>query len=228
MENNRFFRSVNRFNAVSIMLVFIGVVVLGIYLLLGVTRGNPAQSVAVDTNTAENIATTMKVGELREVNGHNVHWSRLVTEAESNLNVSKYFANQTRNVVFWVGVDMTPSWVFDTNEYLVSSFRPVEIKPAFETKNHTAAFIVESIQADTNNDGILSADDDHTLAFVRPDGSSYTQVYQGPQRLIDTSVVAAENTVIVMQSHADSTVVRKYDLADFSLKAEQSTQPPQR
>ena len=152
---------------------------------------------------------------------------------------SGYEQPQTRNLIFLDASFAQPHWLYPNNEQVIVSHDPMRAcvgkDPAAsaaeaEAESAAAVAIADSPcnegsrgptqavyltlrRSDSNGDGELDDKDVATFAFVRPDGSGYTELAGAGIRVLDRRIRGGAIGVLVQTGSRVS--YRRYAIADF-------------
>ncbi|TMO67467.1 hypothetical protein CWC20_21555, partial [Pseudoalteromonas aurantia] len=95
-------------------------------------------------------------------------------------------------------------WLFKTTDQLIiefgalSRYKEFDIRPYKEQKvDAPKAVSYEVIKNDTNNDKLLDGKDKRTFALSKIDGSNYSEVISGYNRIVESNLNAEGNLFVV-------------------------------
>lgn len=222
MDENRFFRAVNRINSLLI-LIGAGCAVVLLLFLASIERGFVGgNTVEVENDSAENGVEKLelRLGNLVQMTGHNIQSINLYSESTSRGYKSGYPGSNIRNVVFLIGDELESKWLYDQHGYLITCFCKLKENDDYAVDEPVLSLYVSVAKKDTNRDGVISADDDITLALLDVDGSNYTEVASGITKVFDSTVSEDGKVVSFLLHIGDSIVVHKYSLSNFDLLSE--------
>jgi len=175
-----------------------------------------------DGNSTE-LSLELRLGDLEHLKGHDIKIIKLHTDAPSRgFKSDYYFGSSIRNVVFLTGPQLNARWLYETHNYLISCFCNLSQSNEFNSDNPVLAIYVTVSKADTNGDGVISKDDEITLALSSVDGSEYREVESGITKVFDSTVSAQGDTVSFLLQIGRSIVVQNYSLTTFERISERT------
>lgn len=118
----------------------------------------------------------------------------------------KYTPTRSKNILFINDQTNQAEWLFNTTDQLIIDFSTLSFEEEFAlTTNYSdkkadpkpRGISYQVIKNDTNNDKILDDKDKRTFALSQIDGSNYTEVISGYNRIVESSVNAEGNLFVV-------------------------------
>jgi len=218
MIENAFFRYVNRFNSVALMIVLLGALFGLAYLAMRSSNWEDRRAVKVENSSDKEGSIKLLLGNIEEVDGSEASYVVLREKdgGSSFGSGSEYGAN--RNVLFFPNREMKPVWLFENNQQLIERISVLKVG-GYNSKHPVAAFLYEVINQDTNNNSKLDSDDKLMVGFSRPDGSGYVGKSEPIDSLIDHFVSADGSEVALMYQVDGKVYVDRISLEDFSSKS---------
>lgn len=217
MEHNSFFKWVIRLNSILfLILILMGIGLIG-FLYLESNDWNSRRAVEIK-DESENIIK-MRLGNITRICGHDIQYVELSSASTSKGFSSGGYANQTRNVVYFVGTELSPHWLYDTNDYLIENIAQLKAKGYECEDKATIAVIYEVIKDDSNKDGKLSKDDLVTVSLTMPDGYQYTELGSFDS-VIDYETDIEGKYLTLLSQMGNEILVQKYLLTDFKKVSE--------
>ena len=196
MKKTRFFRYLWRINGVLIF--FAALLMVGVLGYIAITfldfGGHEAEQVVhVEPGAATKVeAPTLQ--SFYSVSGSTIMRAALTFGSRySSSSFSKGGSYSTRNYLFFDSETLKAHWLFpDSRQLILECDELREIVQEDESKRPTSraiAFFYHTIDSDTNGDKQLTRDDKINIAYSRPDGSSYTTVIKGIDRIIGSDTI---------------------------------------
>ncbi len=201
MENSKFFRVVWKFNGIVIALsgvLAVALLCIGLYeVVKDITRKRPTGDV-VNIEQNQEVDINWYLGNINRITGHNIGVIPLTSDQKYSQDYYSKTANSERNYLFLNFDDDSQYWLFDHNNYLVMSFYKLRTD-MYDDKEHVQALAYELVKKDTNSDKRLTASDLITLAITNPDGSGYTEVLTGLERIIDKELINSSSLLVIFE-----------------------------
>jgi hypothetical protein len=128
----------------------------------------------------------------------------------------------TRNLVFVDGETLDSHKLFDQNSYLIVSSNEY---PTSERDNEATAKTVEPatqwlvhdvIKSDTNGNGQLDFQDQHTIGFTEAGGAGYTEVLSGLDQVLSV-IMLTPGKLVVVYARAGSRSASVVDLGQHKV-----------
>lgn len=229
METNRFFLTVNRINAVLLLLVLLAggfSVILALLSMWGL-GGWDNSPVAADPEVIPPKQSSLWYGNLQRIEGTSYSYIEVTTERyerkslAGSLGSGGYGSDPVRNVMFINENNLEAHSLFENNDYVISEIWPVTWLDSKASARKTLALLFVVIEKDTDGDRTLSENDYQTIALTRPDGSGYREIATKVSALRDKERIAG-NELLLMLSQDGKLNLNKYSLEDFSLVAAQA------
>ncbi|MPW29146.1 hypothetical protein F9L16_09065 [Agarivorans sp. B2Z047] len=202
MEESKLFKKIWRFNAIVIMLV--GIVGLALSLFAAITI---YQDITRDRNVRNivNIEETQedkekwRLGNLISINGSSVIMVPLYSE--QNISTASYSksASSTRNYLFINVETNSKYWLFDKNDYLITSIHQLPNTSYSEQTKETKAILYYVVKSDTNNNNSLTSSDLKTVAISKPNGQEYLELLKDIDFVNGYKTVGKDSVIIVFQ-----------------------------
>ncbi len=212
-----FFKWIGRINSILFLIFILMGIGLIAFLYIQSNDWNSGRTVEIK-DESENIIK-MRLGNINHICGHDIQYVEL-----SSINTSKGFssggyADQARNVVYFIGSDLSPHWLYDTNDQLIENISQLEAK-GYECEDKvTIAVLYKVIKDDSNNDGKLSEDDLVTVSLTMPDGYQYTELGFFDS-VIDYETDIEGKQLTLLAQMGNDVLVQKYSLTDFKKLSE--------
>ncbi|MCW9023981.1 MAG: hypothetical protein OQK73_04800 [Gammaproteobacteria bacterium] len=223
MEHNRFFDVVSRINALLLLMLLVGGVILFSVLGFQSEQRQPGRTVEVSEhmNTQDSQKIELHMGNIQHVSGHDVHYVELQSKKPNRKFSSAYASHsQTRNILFFVGEEMQSHWLYDHHRQLVHSIINLQHDYSRNGKRPTLALLVKLTKEDTNKDGKLSEADEQSMALMHVDGTGYQEIETGIQHFIDHKVAEDGKTLVLLMQAGTKVIFKKYSLETFEKLAE--------
>ena len=106
---------------------------------------------------------------------------------------------ELRNVLFLVGAQAAPHWLFKSPQNLLRRVEQVSGDPDDPEEGDTAALYVEYADADTDGDQRLTLADRFTVALARPDGTALQVLLTDVERVYQHTLTDAEQLTVLYQ-----------------------------
>jgi len=123
VEQNRFFIWISRITSVLFLFlvaIAISFTVYGIFQSNNRTQVNTVEVVS-ESGEGDEAAETLKLGNIIEVCGVDSRYVKLNSSKTPRGFISKGgYGALTRNIVFFVGVEMESHWLFDNDKYFIT------------------------------------------------------------------------------------------------------------
>ncbi|HEY0720084.1 MAG TPA: hypothetical protein VGE50_02405 [Gammaproteobacteria bacterium] len=224
MESNRFFVVIQRINSVLFLLLLLGGALL---MLVAAWQSSHSRwqrdAIQVAPEQAEQKPIEFVIGDVARVRGFDVRYVELnAREEHSGLKYSSGSSTTTRNLLFLLGKEMTPHWLFETHQQLIHSYQPLYVEDDEEDKKPAVAFYYDVLKADTNGDGEITDEDQHTIALSRTDGSGYQEIESGHRRVVEQQVTDDGATLLLMVEERGQVVIKRYSLKTFQKDSERN------
>ncbi len=208
MRTPKFFRIVWRVDAVLVLLVGIGLVVLLIVWVieLGSDFFEPSPSRSRDVVKVEGesgLQSSFRMGSFEEVGSSAVFWAPLHSVQESSGRTGSWKSTATRNYYFHDAHERVGRWLVDGNDLLFTSNRRVWSRGEYDDSGSVLGVLYEVVESDTNGDGELTEDDVTSLAFSDARGRGYTVATQGIEGISDYSVLSDSVVVVLCRTGED-------------------------
>lgn len=211
METNRFFLWVTRLNAILILLFLLGAIAVSLFALLESLRWDNRSAVEVVKEEDKSAPQEeLRLGSIDSVCGHDAKYIELQTQRKGGSYSSGSSGGQTRNVIFFTGGNSQAHWLFDSNRYLINNVRVIPYSYADCDDNDAVLLYYDIIKHDSNNDGKLSADDQHTIAISDPYGRRYKELVTDADRVLDYELTSSNSQLSLLLQKGKQIVLRDY------------------
>lgn len=206
MKSDKFFKWIWNFNGV---VIFVGVIIFTVFLTYQFTSkffedervGQPTLNLAEDNQNNEkwSLGYPKYVGETDyyyiPLESEKLTVEKKISNVEY-FNGSGYTATRSKNVILINSITNDSNWLFDSIDQLILSIKPL-IKGEFNMMGTVRGISYEVINSDTNHDGKLSNTDKRTLAVSKIDGSDYTEIITGYNRIVKSDLNTEGNLFVV-------------------------------
>lgn len=215
MNSDKFFKWVWNLNGIILLVgVLITTALISVQLVTAIFSDSyvepPRLNLAEDKNEEEK----WRLGYPRRVGETDFYYIELESEKltveasgqdESNVHAmfsSKYQATRSKNVMFINGKTNYANWLFSSTEQLITDIFPLYLSE-YDSQSKAAGVAYHVIKNDTNNDGILSNEDKSTFALSKIDGSGYSQILSGYDRILEHNVNEQGNLFMLFIDNTD-------------------------
>ncbi|MEM1115995.1 MAG: hypothetical protein AAF845_10410 [Bacteroidota bacterium] len=128
---------------------------------------------------------------------------------------------ETVNVLFYDVAARESRWLLpDTDRVILST-------EAVRDSGRVRAFVYQIVEADTDGDGRLGADDARTIALSDPTGRRLVRVVEGAERLRQVRRLG-DDTVLILYDAASTVGAVEVGLDSLEVEAEVTMPPPPR
>lgn len=214
MESNKFFVFVNRFNAITFMLLLLAAAASLVYINIQSNNWQNRRTVTLKENPEGNKNIELVLGGIKTISGSPVLYVNLSERDRESSYSSGGGLGGTRNVLFFKDKEMKPSWLFKSNEYLIQDMDPLKWQN-YKEDAPSISFIYEIVYRDTNDNKRLDSRDKVTIALSKLDGSSFKNVVESVDSLIDHQVSSdSKEVALIYQSH-HKVILERVSLEDF-------------
>jgi hypothetical protein len=208
MKTDRFFKWIWNFNG---LVLFIGIVVGALFISYQIGSAffkdevveQPTLNLAQDDKKEEK----WSLGYPRKVGDTDFHFIPLESEKLSvekkergriyeNFGGSSYTPTRSKNVLLINGNTNHAVWLFKSIEQLIIDIKPL-VDREFNENSITRGISYEVINSDTNNDKKLDYTDKRTFAISKVDGSGYTEIISGYNKIVESSLNSDGNLFVV-------------------------------
>lgn len=222
MEENRFYKSVWRFNAIVLMVA--GILAIGVLLFAGyhilqdITRERGTRNI-VNVSEDQAIDEKWELGRLYKIEGTAYVMVPLTSDQNYAQSYYSKSSNSARNYLFIDTKNNLRKWLFQTNEYLVADINFL-LEKTYNAKDHKVrAILYTVIEKDTNRDKRLTDKDEMTIAISLPSGQGYKKILTGIDFLVGHQVLDEESMLLVYQK-GGSGYTANLSLIDLSISNE--------
>ncbi|WP_416306439.1 hypothetical protein [Neptunicella sp. SCSIO 80796] len=208
MKTDRFFKWIWNFNG---LVLFIGIVIGTLFISYQIVSvffkdevvEQPTLNLAQDDKKEEK----WSLGYPRKVGNTDFHFIPLESEKLSvekkergrmyeNFSGGSYTPTRSKNVLLINGNTNQAVWLFDSIEQLIIDINPL-VNNEFNKNSITRGISYEVINSDTNKDSKLDYTDKRTFALSKVDGSGYTEIISGYNRIVESSLNSEGNLFVV-------------------------------
>ena len=206
MKSDKFFKWIWNVNG---LILFVGIVIAVLFIsyqLISVLFKNdfveqPTLNLAQDNKKEEK----WSLGYPRKVGKTDFHYiplesEKLTAEKRSssirNFSSGSYNPTRSKNVLLINGITNKSYWLFKTIDQLIIEIKPF-VANEFNENIMTRAISYEVINNDTNQDGKLDNSDKRTYAISKIDGSNYTEIISGYNRIVESELNTDGNLFVV-------------------------------
>lgn len=215
MNSDKFFKWVWNLNGIILLVgVLIATALISVQLVTTVFNDNDVEPPALNLADDKNEEEKQRLGYPRRVGETDFYYIELESEkltveasiqAEAEVRAmfsSKYKPTRSKNVMFINGKTNYANWLFDTTDQLITDISPLYLSE-FDSQSKAAGIAYHVIKNDTNNDGLLSNEDKSTFALSKIDGSGYSEVLTGYDRILEYAVNEQGNLFMLFIDNAD-------------------------
>ncbi|MGO2370818.1 MAG: hypothetical protein ACTH5C_00440 [Pseudoalteromonas prydzensis] len=215
MNSDKFFKWVWNLNGIILLVgVLIATALISVQLVTTVFNDNDVEPPALNLADDKNEEEKWRLGYPRRVGETDFYYIELESEkltveasiqAEAEVRAmfsSKYKPTRSKNVMFINGKTNYANWLFDTTDQLITDISPLYLSE-FDSQSKAAGIAYHVIKNDTNNDGLLSNEDKSTFALSKIDGSGYSEVLTGYDRILEYAVNEQGNLFMLFIDNAD-------------------------
>lgn len=204
MDQSMVFKWISRINSILFLILLASSLALAVYLFHTSNQFGQPNEVQVNNNDAnDGEMRNLRLSDIQQVCGTDTQFVDLSSNNFPDGLSSGGINSLTRNVVFFVGKEMTSHWLFDTNRYLIEKMNILTTSGDNCAEEKTASIYYEVVKNDTDKNGKLDGNDKITVALTTPDGSNYREIATGLDSVIDHSVNSAgtELTILVQKDN---------------------------
>ncbi|WKD24463.1 hypothetical protein NDQ71_05115 [Pseudoalteromonas sp. KG3] len=215
MNSDKFFKWVWNLNGIILLVgVLIATALISVQLVTTVFNDNDVEPPALNLADDKNEEEKWRLGYPRRVGETDFYYIELESEkltveasiqAEAEVRAmfsSKYKPTRSKNVMFINGKTNYANWLFDTTDQLITDISPLYLSE-FDSQSKAAGIAYHVIKNDTNNDGLLSNEDKSTFALSKIDGSGYSEVLTGYDRILEYTVNEQGDMFMLFIDNAD-------------------------
>lgn len=215
MNSDKFFKWVWNLNGIILLVgVLIATALISVQLVTTVFNDNDVEPPALNLADDKNEEEKWRLGYPRRVGETDFYYIELESEkltveasiqAEAEVRAmfsSKYKPTRSKNVMFINGKTNYANWLFDTTDQLITDISPLYLSE-FDSQSKAAGIAYHVIKNDTNNDGLLSNEGKSTFALSKIDGSGYSEVLTGYDRILEYAVNEQGDLFMLFIDNAD-------------------------
>lgn len=202
MEESKLFRFVWRFNGVVIMVagvLAIGVLAFAGYKIVGdATRERRTHNI-VNVQEDKAIEEKWKLGYMSHIQGS--PYVMIALNSDQSYAQSYYgkSTSSARNYLFINGRNNEATWLFRTNQYLVTDTDILSVKESGSNEQRAEAIFYRVVKKDTNNDKRLTDDDLLSIGLSLPSGKGYKEILDGIELFVGHKYLDKNRILIVFQ-----------------------------
>jgi len=216
---DRFFGWINRINSILFLLVLIGVGI-GTYLAVSEYRQAFARYELPDESTdatdePAKPAVRLTLGEVDHIYGTDTSMIRLFSE-DAGGRTGSGRNERMRNILFLSNDGQHATWLFEKHTNLLTDVDDLRLPD-----QPTRALYFEAVLTDSDGDGELNEYDLSAVALARPDGSGFTKILDGVDRVLSHEQIDDHHLAVVYEIGAAIWYAR-FDLDTFAKLSEQS------
>jgi hypothetical protein len=211
MKLNRIFRYIWRIDGVLIFIAGMGILALIVFAsfsaLADKFRSANANTVRVETDEGANLKIQLSYGKFAGIEGTNFLIAPLVSEQEySNFgygSMKEQKNKAVRNYLFLNSLNQTTHWLLPNNEVLFLSDELIsdrKRKAEDVEPSPISGIFYQLINADSNNDGRLDAQDKQTIAFSDANGQNFTELITGVEEILGRERLDDDNLLLIYKT----------------------------
>ena len=228
MNTDSFFKNIWKING---LLLFLGsisfIVIISYQLTKNIFRDNYRQEQTLDLADDATDTEKWSLGYPEEIHGNEYYFIPLESENKEikenkekfqsfNLYSSNYSRTRSKNILFINSVTNNSYWLFDSVQQLIIQMQTLDSHDENEKLITTAIYYIV-INDDTNNDGVYDSEDKRTLALTKPDGSNYSEIITGYDRIVEVQLNDAGNLFVIYINN-DKVHSMIVDLINFEIQ----------
>ncbi len=223
MDSNHTFSIIRKINTVLILLILIGVLSIIVFFIVEMRGHQQDRTVEVTNNSTPTPEADVKLqlGNLQKITGHNTSYITLNSKKEGGKLGSGNRGSHMRNILFFVGQDMNPKWLYKHHNHLILCLCTFKTDYQKDQQRQVIGLYVHVIKTDTNGDGKLSKKDKSTIALINTDGSSYQEIETNIDQIIDSDVTDDGQSAIFIVQVGTDIIMKKYSLITQKKLSEQ-------
>lgn len=206
MKSDKFFKWIWNFNG---LILFLGITLGSLFISYQLTKmffkndvvEQPTLNLAEDENDEEkwSLGYPNKIGET-DFYYIPLESEKLTVETKGriveNFSGGSYNPTRSKNVIFIDGKTNSSMWLFKTVNQLITDIKTLQTYE-YKPNSVTQGISYEVINNDTNQDGIFDNLDKRTFALSKIDGSKYTEIIEGYNRIVESRVNNEGNLFVV-------------------------------
>ncbi|PUB80973.1 MAG: hypothetical protein DBP02_19620 [gamma proteobacterium symbiont of Ctena orbiculata] len=226
MDRSRLFDVINKINSVLLLVVLVGG---GILIITGIVLSNQWQDrravqVTPDDGGDEEIELILR--DITDVPGHDTQYVKLHSRARGGKFSSYSGGGETRNVLFFRGVNLNTHWLYDEHTFYISEFAVLKNKvdkyldSEKDKKEIAKAIYIEVIKSDTNRNEELDRNDAISVALADTNGENLKVIESDVQSVIDYNLVDEYRQLVLLFQKNDKVILKKFSLSTFEMLSE--------
>ncbi|MEI4551264.1 hypothetical protein [Pseudoalteromonas spongiae] len=208
MKTDRFFKWIWNFNGLVLFIgIVIGTLFISYQIALVFFKGDVVEQPTLNLAQDDKKEEKWSLGYPRKVGNTDFHFIPLESEKLSvekkergrmyeNFSGGSYTPTRSKNVLLINGNTNQAAWLFDSIEQLIIDIKPL-VNNKFNKNSITRGISYEVINSDTNKDSKLDYTDKRTFALSKVDGSGYTEIISGYNRIVESSLNSEGNLFVV-------------------------------
>jgi hypothetical protein len=202
MEESRFFKFIWRFNGLVIMVagvLAIGVLAFAGYKIVGdATRERSTHNI-VNVQVDKTIEEKWKLGYMSHIQGSSYVMIALNSDQSYAQSYYSKSTSSARNYLFINGQNNERTWLFETNQYLVTDTDILSVKESGSNEQKVEAILYRVVKKDTNNDHRLTDDDLLSIGLSLPSGKGYKELLDGIEVFVGQNHIEKNKVLVVFQ-----------------------------
>lgn len=214
MRKRKLFLWLNRANSVLLFVLLAGAICLTLWSVIESNYRRHRRAVEVAASPADESSPRVELvlGGVHGIEGRNDQYVTLKSTMQGGKFSGGYSGGEIRNVLFLIGDNMEPRWLFPNHNNMITSVYPLA-KPLDNEKKIVVAFYYAFVSEDSNQDGSLDEDDLVTLAVSAADGSGFVVVEDRVRSVIDWKVLDKGKHLTLLFQKDGQVFLQKTDLA---------------
>jgi hypothetical protein len=228
MKSERFFKWIWNLNGVILFLgIVLGTLIIGYELTTPlfkkVSVAPTTLNLADDESDEEkwSLGRPIKIGETDhyyiplESEKLTVVSKKVEVEAFSGGSSSYYTYTRSKNALFLNGKTNNSAWLFKSVNQLITDINVLS-NSEYSQSSTPQSLSYEVINSDTNQDGKLDNSDKRTFAISKIDGSNYTEIIEGYNKIVESRLNFEGNLFVVFINN-DEVFSMLVDLNTFKI-----------
>lgn len=196
------------------MLLLLAAVASFTYFNIEANNWQNRSTVTLKESQGSNQNIELVLGRINTISGSSVLYVNLSERDSDSSYSSGGSTGGIRNVLFFKNKEMKPSWLFKSNEYLIKDMESLKLEK-YNEKLPAISFIYEIVYKDTNNNKKLDQRDTITIALSNLDGSSFKNVVDSVDSLIDHQVSSDGKEVALIYQINHKVILERILLENF-------------
>ncbi|WP_448568204.1 hypothetical protein [Thalassotalea ganghwensis] len=207
MKTDRFFKWIWNFNGLILFIgIVIGTLLISYQLISAFLKDDVVDQPTLNLAQDEKKEEKWSLGYPSKVGNTDFYFIPLESEKLSvekkergrmyEFSSGSYTPTRSKNVLLINGNTNQAVWLFDSIEQLIIDIKPL-VDREFKDNTITRGISYEVINSDTNKDTKLDYTDKRTFALSKVDGSGYTEIISGYNRIVESSLNSEGNLFVV-------------------------------